>query len=187
MKRNPGCIESESQVCGKAVQSSYTSQPISLDIRQVQLLCPCNPPNYKISVLPQEKVLASKMQNTIQFDKNAKHRKTNSSSDSFGYFMCLYVSFWRDITLLLNGVNYICSFLVISSYAEVICVFTSDFEESGKHMFSDPEKSSRSCKAIGFFFRRKSSDTAFFQFLQPEQTESRTDTAKAQLALTAAD
>ena len=67
MKRNPGCIESESQVCGKAVQSLYTSQPISLDLtevlRQVQLLCPCNKPNYIIPVLPipQEKVLASKM------------------------------------------------------------------------------------------------------------------------------
>ena len=62
--------------------------------------------------------------------------------------------------MLLNGVHYIFFFLVISSYAEVICVFTSDFEESGKHMFSGPNKSSRSCKAI--FFRRKSSDTAFF-------------------------
>ena len=166
MKRNPGCIESESQVCGKSVQSLYSSQPISLDLRQVQLLCPCNKPNYKISVLPQEKVLASKMQNTIQFDKNAKHRKTNSSSDSSCYFICLYVSFWRDITLLLNSVNYICSFLVISSYAEVICVFTSVFEESGKHMFSDPKKSSRSCKAICLFFLEGKALTrlCFFSF-----------------------
>ena len=64
--------------------------------------------------------------------------------------------------MLLNGVNYICSFLVISSYAEVICVFTSDFEESGKHMFSDPKKSSRSCKAIRLFLEGKALTQLFF-------------------------